>query len=226
MRASVFSVAVFSASLLAACASGGAAPKTDVTPRAPETPVESLPICGDRDPDHDQILDPCDACPNEPENYNGIEDVDGCPETRLVLPYESIAPLPSIEFESASLQPTPPGTRALDAVAMVLLEDPAIDRAAVLGRAEATEPPSLGEARAQAVLELLVRKGVDRERLEAHGVSAGISRRVEVRVLRRSGWDWFRWSGTEVVRGDPAPVGTRPSSPLACDRPPPRCRPQ
>lgn len=135
--------------------------------------------------------------------------------------------MPAIELAGASVQPSPAGVKSLDAVAMVLLEDPAIDRAVVLGHA--SDSPALAEARAQAVLELLVRKGVDRERLEAHGENAGAGAhlrdgRVEVRVLRRSGWDWYRWNGTEVVPGDPAPVGSRPTSPRPCDRPIPPCR--
>jgi hypothetical protein len=185
-----------------------------VVPSAVKHPVESLPICGERDADHDQILDPCDACPNEPENYNGIEDEDGCPETRLVLPYESIGPLPAIDFGATGAQPSPAGMKALDTVAMTLLEDPAIDRAAVLGQ----------EARGLAVMDLLVKKGVDRERLEAHAVGEG--RLVDARVLRRSGWDWFRWNGTDVVPGDAAPVGSRPTSPRVCEQPFPPCRPK
>ncbi len=135
--------------------------------------------------------------------------------------------MPAIEFAGGSAQPSPAGMKSLDAVAMVLLEDPAIDRAAVLGHAAVS--PELGQLRAEAVLELLVRKGVDRERLEAHAESTGAGAhlrdgRVEVRVLRRSGWDWYRWNGTEVVAGDPAPVGSRPTSPRPCDRPIPPCR--
>ena len=195
--------------MLLAC--GSAIPPA-VAPSAAQHHVESLPLCDDRDADHDQILDACDACPNEPENYNGIADDDGCPEIRLVLPYESIGPLPVIEL-GATGQPSPAGMNALDTVATTLLEDPAIDRAAVLGQ----------DARALALLELLVKKGIDRERLEAHALVE--SRLVEVRVLRRSGWDWLRWNGTEIVRGDAAPVGSRPTSPRVCDRPVPPCRP-
>jgi len=35
----------------------------------------------DKDPDKDGILDPNDKCPNEPEDKDGYEDEDGCPDT-------------------------------------------------------------------------------------------------------------------------------------------------
>jgi outer membrane protein OmpA-like peptidoglycan-associated protein len=37
-----------------------------------------VPLPGDRD--GDGILDPDDACPDRPENYNGYQDEDGCPD--------------------------------------------------------------------------------------------------------------------------------------------------
>ncbi len=40
--------------------------------------VKAAPLPGDRD--GDGILDPEDACVDEPENYNGFEDLDGCPD--------------------------------------------------------------------------------------------------------------------------------------------------
>src|SRR6185436_6241873 len=36
--------------------------------------------CPDPDNDQDGILDVDDKCPNNPENMNGVEDHDGCPE--------------------------------------------------------------------------------------------------------------------------------------------------
>jgi outer membrane protein OmpA-like peptidoglycan-associated protein len=40
--------------------------------------VEEAPKPGDRD--GDGYLDPDDKCPDEPENYNGYQDADGCPD--------------------------------------------------------------------------------------------------------------------------------------------------
>lgn len=36
------------------------------------------------DTDGDQIVDPADRCPTEPENHDGFEDQDGCPDRRGV----------------------------------------------------------------------------------------------------------------------------------------------
>ncbi|NOY90376.1 MAG: OmpA family protein [Deltaproteobacteria bacterium] len=44
----------------------------------PEAAPPPPPTPGDRD--FDRILDPDDACPDEPEDYDGFEDVDGCPD--------------------------------------------------------------------------------------------------------------------------------------------------
>jgi OmpA-OmpF porin, OOP family len=44
-----------------------------VTPGKPPPPKPG-------DKDGDGILDPDDKCPDKPENYNGFEDVDGCPD--------------------------------------------------------------------------------------------------------------------------------------------------
>lgn len=43
-----------------------------------EPPPPPPPRPGDRD--YDRILDPDDACPDEPEDYDGFEDTDGCPD--------------------------------------------------------------------------------------------------------------------------------------------------
>ena len=38
------------------------------------------------DTDNDTIPDPDDKCPNEPEDFDGMEDADGCPEAASALP--------------------------------------------------------------------------------------------------------------------------------------------
>jgi OmpA-OmpF porin, OOP family len=40
--------------------------------------IEPVPTPGDRD--GDGILDPADSCPDQPENYQGYQDDDGCPD--------------------------------------------------------------------------------------------------------------------------------------------------
>jgi len=43
-------------------------------------PMVVRPVVVDRDRDGDGIPDRLDACPTEPENFNGVADDDGCPE--------------------------------------------------------------------------------------------------------------------------------------------------
>ena len=44
------------------------------------TAVEKAEACRPHDRDGDGIMDGDDACPDEPETFNGVEDEDGCPE--------------------------------------------------------------------------------------------------------------------------------------------------
>jgi outer membrane protein OmpA-like peptidoglycan-associated protein len=43
-----------------------------------DTTPKPTPAPGDRD--GDGYLDPADSCPEQPENFNGFEDLDGCPD--------------------------------------------------------------------------------------------------------------------------------------------------
>ena len=38
------------------------------------------PVQPDRDPDHDTIVGAADLCPNDPEDFDGFQDADGCPD--------------------------------------------------------------------------------------------------------------------------------------------------
>lgn len=73
--------AVVLALVLAACAAKQAAPQDPIQNSGGSTsmqPVEQVPSSGDRD--GDGILDNDDMCPDEPEDRDGFEDADGCPE--------------------------------------------------------------------------------------------------------------------------------------------------
>lgn len=53
-------------------------PPDRCAPQAVEQPPPPPPAPGDRD--GDGILDPNDACPDDPEDFDAYEDADGCPE--------------------------------------------------------------------------------------------------------------------------------------------------
>jgi outer membrane protein OmpA-like peptidoglycan-associated protein len=59
-------------------ASGRERPVRAPAPRAAEPPTPDEPV--DRDRDGDGILDPHDLCPDDPEDMDGFEDEDGCPD--------------------------------------------------------------------------------------------------------------------------------------------------
>jgi hypothetical protein len=47
---------------------------------APTAPPAPVPPSAALDSDGDHVPDDRDACPDEKENYNGVDDEDGCPE--------------------------------------------------------------------------------------------------------------------------------------------------
>jgi OOP family OmpA-OmpF porin len=60
--------------LLSAYAGFGASPPPPPPPAPKPAPVV------DPDPDHDGIVGAADKCPNEPEDFDGFQDDDGCPD--------------------------------------------------------------------------------------------------------------------------------------------------
>jgi outer membrane protein OmpA-like peptidoglycan-associated protein len=126
------------------------------------------------DRDNDGIRDDLDRCPDEPENYNGIADDDGCRDRDVIIDKHSIiVPLQSIEFEfdSAVLRSTSFGI--LDQVAETVNENPSMTLIEVQGhtdeRGDDTYNLDLSERRAASVVRYLTEHGVTRSRLDPHG---------------------------------------------------------
>jgi outer membrane protein OmpA-like peptidoglycan-associated protein len=132
--------------------------------------------CPDPDNDKDGILDAADKCPNDPETINGFEDDDGCPDQGppavRVGPAE-IETLRPVFFDTDRARVRHAFHNILGQVALTLKAHPEIGRCAVEGHTDATGPTDwnqrLSVLRAQAVVEFLVGKGVDRQRLTAIG---------------------------------------------------------
>jgi len=132
--------------------------------------------CPDPDNDKDGILDAQDKCPNEPETINGKEDDDGCPDqgdTQVHIGKEELETLRPIFFETDHARVRHAFYNILGQVALTLKAHPEIGRCAVEGHTDDTGPPDwnqrLSVRRAQAVVEFLVGKGVDRTRLTPIG---------------------------------------------------------
>jgi len=132
--------------------------------------------CPDPDNDKDGIPDTADKCPNEPETINGVEDDDGCPdkgETAVHIGKEQLETLKPIFFETDHSRVRHAYYNILGQIALTLKAHPEIGRCAVEGHTDDTGPPEwnqkLSVLRAEAVVEFLVGKGVERSRLTAIG---------------------------------------------------------
>jgi outer membrane protein OmpA-like peptidoglycan-associated protein len=156
------------------------------------------------DRDGDGIPDDKDQCPEAPETINGCRDDDGCPDRIVVGPLRRWPKiLDQIFFAAGSAKvrsAEPPHVDMIAVVAATLKMNPDIGPIEVRGHAAPNErqPARLSEARAVAVLEGLVARGVPRERLSARGLGASQpacahdneecwsrSRRVEFSLVRQ-----------------------------------------
>ncbi len=126
----------------------------------------------DADEDEDGIKSPVDQCPQAPENFNGIEDEDGCPDTipedLLVL----LGPARGIMFEAkgdrifdTSIVTLDELARALDKYSALKIE--VTGHTSTEGNAE--DHQLLSVERAAHVKGALVERGIDSARIEAHG---------------------------------------------------------
>jgi outer membrane protein OmpA-like peptidoglycan-associated protein len=136
--------------------------------------------CPELDNDKDGYVDASDQCPNVAESLNsaydsslGKEDGDGCPDDKIVVGTGKIVIKDTIFFASNKATIQKRSFTLLDSIAQVINENPQIKKINVEGytddEADDTFNQELSEKRAQAVLEYLVKKGVDASRLTAKG---------------------------------------------------------
>jgi outer membrane protein OmpA-like peptidoglycan-associated protein len=147
----------------------------DVDDACPDVPgVRAFKGCPDTD--KDGIPDPEDKCPKEPETINGVDDTDGCPdkgEASVQVTPERLAILEKVYFDVNKATIQPRSYKLLDQVAMTLKAHLEIKKIRIEGHTDSDGPDdfnlALSERRVEAVLQYLVDKGVEQERLAPQG---------------------------------------------------------
>lgn len=131
--------------------------------------------CPDLDRDGDGIADDKDQCADQPEVFNNYMDEDGCPDTkpqRVEVTNEQIVIKEQIQFQSGKAIIRPESYVILDDVVQVLRDYPNI-RVRIEGHTDSqgddTANLRLSKARADAVFEYVIAKGVNPARLETVG---------------------------------------------------------
>ena len=194
--------------------------KLDKCPNDPEDKdgFEDTDGCPDPDNDKDGIPDVVDKCPNDPETFNGFEDDDGCPDKgRVVIEENNIVILDKILFKTGSSEILKESFPIVDAVATALSHHPEFGLIEVQGHADERGAAALNlrltQERSNAVVEALVKKGLDRSRLRgmgygkycpldpAHSAAAWEkNRRVEFKVVLQNGASTGVTLGCEEAR--------------------------
>jgi OmpA-OmpF porin, OOP family len=157
---------------------------------APTTPTGTAPATNDRD--HDGIADVRDWCPDEPENINGKDDGDGCPDGRMVVTDTQIEILPAVRFEGLTADVVPEGKKTLDAIAATLDGNPSILVVEVQGFGGDGDPKFqqvIGEQRARAIVDYLIAHGIAPKRLRSRGIAqppVGSDNRPVFEILQRA----------------------------------------
>ena len=133
------------------------------------------------DRDGDGIPDSEDMCPDEPEDRDGYDDSDGCPDPDC----DDCGPLRSyfVPFRRNESTLAPVTLPALDRLAAELSPSPGVLSVEIIGNTAYAESPKLATARATAVQKHLISRGLAPARLTVvQGAQKG---RAEVRFRRR-----------------------------------------
>jgi outer membrane protein OmpA-like peptidoglycan-associated protein len=158
-------------------------------------PIDNERI-GALDSDADGIVDAMDKCPDEPETFNGYDDVDGCPDRgRVVVTSSAIELLEQLYFAVNGDALAPASGAILDAVAATLRGNADIAKVEIGGHASDDEVDVWGLAsrRAAVVRAALIERGVEPARLVivpygATRTTGGVrehDRRVEFLIAER-----------------------------------------
>ncbi len=163
--------------------------------------------CPEVDKDKDGIPDRLDKCPTQPENFNGFQDEDGCPDAKATLVEQKADKLEikgTIEFGTDKADIVGQKSFAiLDAVASLLRANLRIQQLEISGhtddRGDKAHNVDLSKRRADAVKKYLEGKGIRGDRMvtEGFGPEKPIAdnktapgrqknRRVEFKILKQA----------------------------------------
>jgi OmpA-OmpF porin, OOP family len=133
--------------------------------------------CPAKDQDGDGVADHLDKCPSEA----GAADNGGCPRVVVEKETKKVELREQVLFELGKAEIRPESGSLLDEIANVMKEHPEITQVLVEGHTDATGSPAvnnrLSQARADAVVNALVERGVEKARLAAKGF--GSSRPIQ-----------------------------------------------
>lgn len=169
---------------------------------ADQCPEEAGPApsgCPDKDQDGDGILGAADQCPDKPENRNGFQDDDGCPDEMPEAVSRFTGVIQGINFKQGTSEIEKSSYPTLDSVVGILKEHPSV-RLEISGHtsSEGTEQRNqeLSDERAGSVRKYIVEHGIEEDRIVARGAGASepiadnatkegreANRRIEFRVL-------------------------------------------
>lgn len=141
----------------------------DVCPDEPGVAPDGCPL---KDTDGDGILDKDDRCINEPENRNGFEDTDGCPDELPAKVAKFTGVIRGIYFDFGKDSIRKQSTKTLAEAARIFNEYPDIKvdisgHTDNVGNAEYNK--DLARRRAESVKRYLVDRGVKAERISTRG---------------------------------------------------------
>src|SRR3569832_155664 len=130
------------------------------------------PNIGDRD--GDGYKDDVDGCPDDPEDFDGFEDADGCPGKGMVKVTKSkLEIMDKIYFETDKDEIKSGSFPLLDAIAATIKGNPEIQLIEIQGHADERGDDAhnldLTERRAAAVKRALYERNVEPGRLKSHG---------------------------------------------------------
>ena len=156
----------------------------DACPNEPEDVdgFEDDDGCPDPDNDHDGVPDVKDKCPNQPETFNNLRDDDGCPDGQALVSLgetdDKLEMAEHINFfpgPAGKPQLTTNSHMLMGLVARVLKAHGEVDKIRIDVRGkDATK--EVTQERGQAVMNALVKNGVDGKRLKVSGLGAGPNR--------------------------------------------------